>query len=691
MNKRTIKIPAEMHRSASVVEERQGDKVAKRVSISSDVPYLRYDWMNDEEYWEVLSHDPADIGSDRLKAGLPMLFNHNRNSHLGRATKFNNDGRRMDVGTLDEVIWSESADAQAKKKDVENGSLVGTSVGYRITDEGTCIGEKEGKPIYKFKWEPHEFSFCTIEADITVGAGRQRSTEHNPEEKLIEISVRTKESVDNPEKINTPTPKLMADPITPPVEEPKQKIDVVKERADAATNALHAYEKKNDEIRGWIKALPKEGWRTEAERIAAPYLKVTDTRTFMDFRNEALIACEAKALDTPQEGTKLGMGKSDLRKWSLRKLILESQSKGGVTGLEKEVAEAGAKLYGAGTDGRSFQGYCVPHDIADLRVDETYDLDATGMRNLAEQFQRQNSLLGRAMSASTFGSGGFLVSTDLLSGSFIDILRNACLIGQGPFACVELGGLQGNIAIPKQLTTGTVYWLAEGASVTESSLTGGQLYFTPHRMGCQTNWTKQLLLQASLSVEMLVRSDIAQLMGIEEDRVSWTGSGASGEPLGIMNTTGVGADITFGGAATWADLVNFEYYIENANVRTGQLVWATTPLTKSYLKQTLKVAASTFPIYLWDKNQGFPNISGVMPGTMNEYPAYATKQIPSDKVVFGVFNNNFVKARWGGLDVVTDPYTGAASETIKTYVNQWIDTGLRYPQAFEVSVDAPTA
>ena len=80
-----------------------------------------------------------------------------------------------------------------------------------------------------------------------------------------------------------------------------------------------------------------------------------------------------------------------------------------------------------------------------------------------------------------------------------------------------------------------------------------------------------------------------------------------------------------------------------------------------------------------------------MPGAMNEYPAYATKQVPSDLVVFGVFNNNFVKARWGGLDVVTDPYTGAASETIKTYVNQWIDTGVRYPQAFEVSVDAPTA
>jgi HK97 family phage major capsid protein len=678
--KKTIKVPEQLYRMAAVSvvksEKDGGTEDEICMSISSDEPYKRYDWKKDGEYYEVLDHSSGGVDDARLKAGLPILFNHDRNQHLGRATSFTNDGRKI---TVSGIKWASSQFAQDKKKDALSGALPDTSVGYRLADNGKCIGEKDGIPIYKFKWTLHEGSLVTIPADISVGVGRS----DNQSEKLIEISV------DTLEKTDTPT-TTMADPIKP-TEDNKPAIDVVKEREEASTNALRAYEQKREAIEGWIKALPKEGWRTEAAKIAGGYLKVTDTRSFMDFRNEALIACEAKALDTPQEGAKLGMGKSDLRKWSLRKLILESQSKRGVTGLEKEVAEAGAKLYGAGTDGRSFQGYCVPHDVADLRVDETYDLDSTGMRNLVEQFQRQNALMGRAMSASTFGSGGFLVSTDLLAGSFIDILRNACLIGQGPFACVELGGLQGNIAIPKQLTTGTVYWLAEGASTTEASLTGGQLYFTPHRMGCQTNWTKQLLLQASLSVEMLVRSDIAQLMGIEEDRVSWNGSGVAGEPLGIINTTGVGADVTFSGNATWAKMIAFEYNIENANVRNGQLVFATTPLTKSYLKQTLKVASSTFPIYLWDKNQGYPNISGVMPGTMNEYPAYSTKQIPSNLVTFGVFNNNFVKARWGGLDVVTDPYTGAASEMIKTYVNQWIDTGIRYPQAFEISTDAPTA
>jgi HK97 family phage major capsid protein len=679
--KRTITVSENRFRSGTSSFNKDTGMV--RLSFSSDAEILCRDAKTREAYYEVLDHSEHGMDKSRLSAGTSLCFNHDTDILLGRNTFVGVDGGR---GYVDSKI-SEAEDVKSYRTKIEEGILCDTSVGYKLLDGGEETGERGGIPIVKFRWLPYEVSMVTVPADLSVGMGR--SAPDDGKEKLIEISVSTKETVDTPIKSDTPTTNLMADPIAP-VEEPKLKIDVVKERAEAGTNALANYEKKRDAIEGWIAKLPKEGWREEAKKIAAPFLKVSDTRTFGDFQAEAVIACEAKLLDTPQEGTKLGMGKSDMRKWSLRKLILESH-KGEVTGLEKEVAEAGARLYGAGKDGRSFSGYCVPHDIADLRVDETFDLDQRGMVNLMADVQRQNAQLGRALSASTFGSGGFLVQTDLLAGSFIDILRNACLIGQGPFACVELGGLQGNIAIPKQLTTGTVYWLAEGASVTESSLTGGQLYFTPHRMGCQTNWTKQLLLQASLSVEMLVRSDIAQLMGIEEDRVSWTGSGASGEPLGIMNTTGVGADVTFSGAAVWADLINFEYYIENANVRTGQLVFATTPLTKSYLKQTLKVAASTFPFYLWEKNQGFPNISNVMPGSMNEYPAYATKQIPSNLVVFGVFNSNFVKARWGGLDVVTDPYTGAASETIKTYVNQWIDTGLRYPQAFEVSVDAPTA
>ena len=46
---------------------------------------------------------------------------------------------------------------------------------------------------------------------------------------------------------------------------------------------------------------------------------------------------------------------------------------------------------------------------------------------------------------------------------------------------------------------------------------------------------------------------------------------------------------------------------------------------------------------------------------------------------------------WWAITITANATTGAATETIKSYLNEWIDIGLRYPQAFSYSVDAPTS
>jgi HK97 family phage major capsid protein len=183
-----LKVSNSLTRAAYLTIETVGERTTKRVSIASDVPYLREDW-DGTQYFEVLGHGPGDIDETRLKLGLSALYNHRRDDLIGRATKYNNDGHRLDVGTLDDIIWSESDFAKTKRRDIESGALVGTSVGYEILDEGTKIGTKEGVPVYKFRWSPHEFSFCTIEADTTVGAGRSRS-EKDQNEGFREISVK---------------------------------------------------------------------------------------------------------------------------------------------------------------------------------------------------------------------------------------------------------------------------------------------------------------------------------------------------------------------------------------------------------------------------------------------------------------------------------------------------------------------
>lgn len=186
---KTLKVPKTQFRAAKLEITGEGDQRKFSMSISSDTPYERYDWFNDEPYFELLSHAPGDINEERLKAGLPVLFNHSRDLHLGRAGNYVNDGHKC---TLLDIKFSESDFAQEKLRDAVNGVLPDTSVGYTIEDEGECIGEKDGIPIYKFRWNPYEGSLVTVAADISVGVGRDATRVKPPEDDLREILIREK-------------------------------------------------------------------------------------------------------------------------------------------------------------------------------------------------------------------------------------------------------------------------------------------------------------------------------------------------------------------------------------------------------------------------------------------------------------------------------------------------------------------
>ncbi len=174
-----LKIPAQLFREGTATLE--GDAI--RLSISSDAPYLRYNWADDSEYFEVLDHSDGGVDMSRLANGAALLFNHNRNIQLGTINTPTLENGRCYV----KARISDAADVASYKTRVQEGILKDTSIGYEITDEGVCVGEREGKPVYKFKFAIHEASLVTIPADPTVGLGRCRSEE--PKCGLKEIDV----------------------------------------------------------------------------------------------------------------------------------------------------------------------------------------------------------------------------------------------------------------------------------------------------------------------------------------------------------------------------------------------------------------------------------------------------------------------------------------------------------------------
>lgn len=290
MPNKVLKVPANLTRAASMMVA-EGDKREVRMSISSDVPYERYDYWNDERYYEVLDHAPGGIDDERLKAGLPILFNHNREKHLGRGTSFECDGHKCDVV----VKFSESEFAEEKFKDVKAGILVDTSVGYELLGEGICIGAKDELPVYKFRFKVFEASLVTIPADSSVGVGRQR--DNKPTELPKEISIRSKETIDEP---NSLAQKQPANPnsMTPEELAAKEKAEAIA-NAKLRAEAIAEHKAKCKKIDEFVGALKNPAWQKKAAEVASKH-KDGDAN-FDDFRAEALNYFTSETvIDEPQ-------------------------------------------------------------------------------------------------------------------------------------------------------------------------------------------------------------------------------------------------------------------------------------------------------------------------------------------------------------------------------------------------------
>ena len=629
-----LQIPQTLFRTGNAVVGADGKTI--RLSISSDEPYLRYDYRTGDPYYEKLDHSPGAMDVSRVKAGAPLLYNHDRGILLGTINNPTFEGGRCYV----DARMSEAPDVASFKQKVEEGILKDTSIGYSIEDEGEEEGERDGIPVMRFKCRIFETSLVTIPADPSVGVGRSRADATT--DNLMEVSVRAKDSIDSPAKTDTTRTTPMAETITPAAE-PKPVINVVEERQQATRTERERVKKIND----YVGALKKPEWKTAAAEVALKAIENGDD--FDSFRTAALNSFEGvtQAVQTSE----IGMSAKELKAYSLVRAMRQRYLGKPLDGLEKEASDATAKLIGRDAD-----GFFIAEDWSNRSLQEIHGISQ------------------RTLTAGNFASAGALISTDLLAGSLIELLRNkTVMLSSG---VTSLGGLVGNVAIPRQSGGATAYWLAEGGTVTASDQTFQQLGLTPHRLAAQTAYDKQLLAQASISVEAMVRNDIALVMAIKKDLACISGTGAGGEPLGILNTAGVGT-VTFGAAATWAKVISFETALAVANAdQTGMPIFVTTPAVRGAWKVTTKIASSQYSNFLWDADN-----------TVNGYAAKVTNQVPSDKVLFFV-PSEIIDASWAGIDVVVNPYSLDSTGQIRTTVQMFADIAVRHAGAVQVSTDS---
>lgn len=426
------------------------------------------------------------------------------------------------------------------------------------------------------------------------------------------------------------------------------------ERA-AAENAAKASNTRIAEIIAIGEMFAKSG----GDKLAAEALR--SGKSVEEFKAEMLKHAANKPLNTAD----IGLTEKEAKQFSFLRAINALANPGDRRAQEAAAFERECSDAFAGKLGRAAQGFFVPHEV-----------------------QRRDLTVGTAT------AGGHTVDTKLLAASFIDLLRNRMLVTK--LGAQMLTGLTGSIAIPRQTGAATAYWVAESGAPTESAAAFDQVAMAPKTVGAFSDISRKLLLQSSLDVEAFVRGDLAKVLAIEIDRAAINGSGASNQPTGILNTSGIGdvAGGTNGAAPTWAHIVDLWSDVAVANADFGSTGYLTNAKVAGKLMTTEKASGTAqFVCPAFPDAGGMTNFGGARAGISNQVPSNLTKGLASgvcSAILFGNFADLII-GEWGTLDLMVDPYTGSTSGTVRVVALQDVDIAVRHAVSFSAMLDALTA
>lgn len=580
-----------------------------------------------ERWWgvEILDCVATSIRQTRLRSGANLLCDHNTSDVVGVIESVEIGADRV-VRAL--VRFGKSARAEEVWQDVKDGIRRNVSVGYMI-HKAQLVETVEGVETYRVTdWEPFEISLVSVPADATVGVGRSADIDtSNPPEPITEVDAEQAEAA--AESVSESEIKSI-----PTKENTMSEIQVTDQRNHAA------------EITKIAASIPG-GAELAMKSIQAG-------QTVEQFQAEAIRAMSSKPIPTAD----IGMDKREVQSFSMMRVLnaLANPSDAGAqraAAFERECSEAvAAKM------GKTARGFFIPSEV-----------------------QKRDLVVG------TSTAGGNLVATDLLSGSFIDALRNAMVIDR--MGARMLTGLVGNIAIPKQTGAATAYWVAESGAPTESQLAIGQVTMSPKTVGAYTDISRRLLLQSSMDVEGMVQTDLATVLGLAIQAAAINGSGTSNQPSGILTrVTASVAGGTDGAAPTWANIIELETDVSVANADIGTLGYLTNAKVRGKLKGTSKVSGQNG--FIWEG--GDTPLNGYQAGVTNSVPSNLTKGDGTNlsPIIFGNFAD-LVIGMWGSLDLMVDPYTNSTSGTVRVVALQDVDIALRNVESFATMVDAITA
>ena len=305
---------------------------------------------------------------------------------------------------------------------------------------------------------------------------------------------------------------------------------------------------------------------------------------------------------------------------------------------------------------------------------------------------------GPLSTAATGGSGAEVVFDDFVptehrGDMFIEALRARQVLGG--LGTTYLSGLTGRIKMPKLATGANAAFVEELADVGDGAGTDGGVTLQPRTMGAFVEMSRLLVMESVPAIEQIIRNDLLASAADRTEFYAINGSGSSGQPTGILNTSGINnLDISSGtdiDALTWADIIALVKLVEEDNgiVNSAAAGFLSHPAVKAKLASTAKVSSTDSVQILdapWTELYGQPiEFTSNVPTNLD--PGDGGND--ASALIYGDFSQLMI-AQFGAPSILIDPYSNSKSGTIRMVLHAELDVGVRNAVSFaktdEVSI-----
>lgn len=628
----------------------------------------------------VLDFAPEAVLLDRWAAGAPYCMNHDLGDQRGIIL----NGRLENKILRGETKFSRNEDAVELLNDVMDQIRPFTSMGFEILSMDEIAPEDmpdelKNKclslqcPAYKVSsWRPYEGSSVPLGANPTVGVQYAEYLENYSPAEIVQLAEEFGlESLPKP-FVEAHAMESFMEKFTNRPAEPKPSIKINHNNNQPKEDVMSKTKEQLEAEKRENKALLVQFGSTYKDRIAGGQQAIeslaedvvalhegedADSLT-RKFRGQLFLMVQDKKMrETP--AALLGMDEKSQERYSVTKVLRyitgtpnPDTGKAEELGIEKEMHQE--ILNRGGKQTQSDKSILLPMDIMSRQI--TFDAHLKAL--LAENGIRTEKFDQTVGSTS---GGGYLVGTQHRPQDMVDIFLNELIQG-----VTYMPGLRDNVDIPKVTGGPTVdVATAEAAGFSETSLTFGQILLSPKEIGAYIDVTRRLMVQSSPAIDALVSMLLFSQLALRINVLAIYGSGASGQPTGVVSTSGIG---TFDGTSLGrGGVLNAEADVRGANVR-NTLQWLLSSSTQEILKGR-------------DQTAGFGNYLMKDDGTIIGYRSQVTEQMTANTLLLAD-PSEIVVAGFGNPELLVDRSTAITNGGARIALFDMFDIGIKHPGAF---------